>query len=131
MNVQRRKRLVSGVLWIVFSPLVLLMGLIAKTHTLTDYYAGVGVCGTWAVCGVISGFGRLAGRRWATLVQMTLCWITVAVYAVVGVVILFYARKGPSSIVTVGIGTLLTAIPFLFCARRRHRELREVHDPTA
>jgi len=119
-----RKGLGSGLLWIIFSPLALLMALIAKGGSDTDYYMGVAVCGTWSACGVVSGIGRIAGRRWAMLVQMILCWIAFAVYSVAGVVMLFYARRGPSSIVIVGMGTLLTGTPFLFCARRRHRELQ-------
>ena len=121
---------VISLVFVVFSPLVVLMALIAKTPTLTEYYAGVGVCGTWSVCGVISGFGRIAGARWALRSQMLLCWFTVAAYSVVGAAMLFYGfTLGPISFGLMGaVGAILTATPFLFCARRRQRELRESLD---
>ena len=49
----KSKQTVSGVMWIVFGPLALLMALIAKTATLSEYYVGVGLCGTWSICGVV------------------------------------------------------------------------------
>lgn len=126
---KRSKELISGVLWIVFSPLALLMGLIAKTPTLTEYYVGVGLTGAWSISGVISGFGRIAGTRWALRVQMVLCWIAVALYSVSGIAMVFFIVKTRSSFgVSVAVGTLLTATPFLFCARRCQRQLRQASD---
>ena len=120
----RRQRLASGVLWIVFSPVALLMALIAKGGSETDYHAGVAVCGTWSVCGVISGVGTLVGMHWAVRLQMLLCWVAFAIFSASGIFIMFVGLRTSAAFIPVGVGTLLTGTPFLFWARRRQRELQ-------
>jgi len=123
-----RKRLVSGLLWIVFSPLVLLMGLIAKTHTLTEYYVGVGLCGTWSICGVISGIGAIVGARWAMRVQTILCWIACIVFCLIpAAMLLFYAFKtGIGYFVGVAVPMLLTVALLVVRGRRQRESQREL-----
>src|SRR5262245_13879652 len=121
-----RKRLVSGLLWIVFSPLVLLMAPIAKGGSETDYYVGVAVCGTWSACGVMSGVGTIAGTRWAMRVQTILCWIAFIAFCLIpAALLLFYAfNTGIGYFVGVAVPMLLTGTLLLIRARRRQRELR-------
>ena len=87
------------------------------------------VFGAWAACGVISGIGRIVGTSWAVRLQIILCWIAFAAFAVPGVVIIFYIARGPAgnfvALFAVAAGVLLTGIPFLIYARRRQRELRD------
>jgi hypothetical protein len=126
MNMQRRKELISGALWIVFSPLVLLMGLIAKAPTLTEYYVGVGLCGTWSVCGVVSGFGRIASRRWAIGVQTILCWIAFIAFCLIpAVMLLFIAYKTEIGYFVVITLAMLLALTLIVVGswRRRQRQI--------
>jgi len=126
MNMQRRKELLSGVLWIVFSPLVLLMALIAKTPTLTEYYVGVGLCGAWSICGFVSGFGRIARRRWAIGVQTILCGIAFIAFCLIpAAMLLFYAFKtgiGYFVVITLAMLLALTLI-VVGSWRRRQRQI--------
>src|SRR5262245_66132892 len=88
-----RKGLGSGLLWIIFSPLALLMALIAKGGSDTDYYVGVAACGTWSACGVISDIGTIAGAPWANRVQTILCWIAFTICSIPAAIVLCYAFK--------------------------------------
>jgi len=116
----------SGVLWILFSPLAVLMAMISTVKSDTVYHLQIAVCGTWSACGVISGIGRIARVSWAVRLQIILCWIAFSAYAVPGVIMFFYAIRRPSGYVFVPIAVMVfvSGIPFLIYARRRQRELR-------
>ena len=122
VNMQRWKELVSGVLWIVFSPLVLLMALIAKGASETDYYVGVAACGTWSACGVISGVGAIVGSRWAGRVQTILCWIAFVTGSIPATILLFYAYKtGIGYFAVIAVAMLLAVTPIVAGAWRRRQ----------
>ena len=55
------------------------------------YNVQIAVCGTWSVLGVVSGVGKIARASSAARLQMILCWIAFAAFAVPGVVMLAYA----------------------------------------
>jgi len=113
---------VSGLLWIVFSPLALLMALIAEGGSQTDYYAGVAACGTWSACGVISGIGAIAGARWAKRVQTVLCWIAFAFCSIPAAILLFFAYKTRIGYVAViALAMLVAAMPIVVGAWRRRQ----------
>jgi hypothetical protein len=120
------KPLRSGLLWIVFSPLALLMALLSTVKSDITYNVQIALFGTWSACGVISGFGRIAGASWAVRLQIILSWIAFAAFAVPGIVMLFYTLRSPAGyLFAIAVMVFLTGIPFLVYARRRQRELRE------
>ena len=113
---------VSGFLWIVFSPLALLMALIAKGGSQTDYYVGVAACGMWSACGVISGIGAIAGARWASRVQTILCWIAFAFCSIPVAILLFHAYKtGFGYFAAIALAMLVAVMPIVVGARRRRQ----------
>jgi hypothetical protein len=126
------KSLRSGLLWTVFSPLALLMALISTVKSDIDYNVQIAVCGTWSAFGVISGVGRIVGASWAMRVQIILCWIAFAAFAVPGVVMVTYVVRDPDSYFLFPIPAMVvaTGIPFLIYARRRQRELSEQRSTT-
>jgi hypothetical protein len=115
------KRLGSGLLWIIVSPFALLMALIAKGGSETEYHIVVVACGTWSACGVVSGVGTIVGSRWAIPVQTTLCWIAFALLCLIpAAILLFNALKvGMGYFALVALAMLLTVTPLLVRARRR------------
>jgi hypothetical protein len=123
------KPLRSGLLWIVFSPLALLMALISTVKSDITYNVQIALFGTWSACGVISGIGRIAGASWAVRLQIILSWIAFAAFAVPGIVMLVYTLRSPAGyfgyLFAIAVMVVLTGIPFLIYARRRQRELRE------
>jgi hypothetical protein len=121
------KSLRSGLLWIVFSPLALLMAVISTAKSDTTYNIQIAVCGTWSAFGVISGIGRIAGAFWAVRIQITLSWIAFLAFAVPGIVMIVYAVRNPDSYLLsfVAVMVFSTGAPFLVYAIHRQRELRE------
>ena len=125
------KLLRSGVLWIVFSPLALLMALISTVRSDVVYNVQLALFGTWSACGVISGIGRIAGATWAVRLQIVLSWIAFAAFAVPGIVMLVYAFRGLAGyLFAIAVMVFLTGSPFLIYARRRRRELMEQRSTT-
>ena len=126
------KCLRSGLLWTVFSPMALLLALISTVNSDITYKVQIAVCGTWSAFGVIYGIGRIAGASWAVRVQIILCWIAFAGFAVPGVVTVAYVVRDPDSYFLFPIPAMVvaTGIPFLIYARRRQRELREQRSMT-
>lgn len=82
-----RKRLGSGLAWIVFSPLALLMAMMSTVRSDTTYTIQLVAFGCWTVCGIIAGIGRIVGARWAVRLQAILCWIAFAVFAGPGLIL--------------------------------------------
>jgi hypothetical protein len=130
----------SGLLWIVFSPLALMMALISTVKSDVTYDVQVAACGTWSALGIVSGIGKMAGASWAVRLQMILCWVAFAAFAVPGVVMILFAVLGAvgyyplktaarftltDSAFLLGIGAVVfvTGVPFLIYARGRQREL--------
>jgi hypothetical protein len=115
----------SGVGWIVFSPVALLMALISTVESDVVYNIQLAAFGTWSACGIVSGVGRLTGARWAVRLQVGLCWVAFAAFAVPGVVMMAYVFRDPAGwLFATAAGVCLTGIPFLIYALRRQRELR-------
>ena len=103
------KSLRAGLLWILFSPLMFMSGVMAdSTSSNLEYEIQVVICGTWSVFGVISGIGTIAGASWAVRVQTVLVWIVYAAFAVFGVAIVFYGVR-----ITVGPLWAIAAVLFL------------------
>jgi hypothetical protein len=126
----RWRALRSGILWIVFSPLALLMAMLGSDSSVSGY-AQVAVGGAWSACGIVSGCGRIAGALWAIRLQIVLCWIAFALYAAAGGVAL--ALMVPSIfndpvkalvLLLLSASVAVTGLPFLLYALRRQRELR-------
>jgi hypothetical protein len=86
----RLTEVVSGLAWIVLSPIALLMALISTVESLTFYYVQVAVFGAWALLGVISGIGRITSASWAGRLQAVLVRIALVYFAVFGILILSY-----------------------------------------
>jgi hypothetical protein len=131
----------SGFLWIVFSPLALLMALVSTVKSDVTYHVQIAACGTWSALGVASGVGRIAGGSWAVRLQVTLCWIAFVAFGVPGGVMIVFAALGATgyyplraaveftlkdAAFLLGLGAMvfLTGIPFLIYARHRQKELR-------
>jgi hypothetical protein len=115
----------SGVGWIVFSPVALLMALISTVESDVVYNIQLAAFGTWSACGIVSGVGRLLGASWAVRLQIVLCWLVFAAFALPGVVLIAYAFRDPADwLFAMAAGVCLTGVPFLIYAVRRQRELR-------
>lgn len=116
------------------------MALVSTVRSDVTYHVQIAVCGTWSALGVLSGIGRIAGGSWAVRLQVILCWVAFAVYAVAGIAMLVYAiglagGYRPSTatreftladfalVVGLAAGVFATGVPFLVYARRRQREL--------
>jgi hypothetical protein len=117
----------SGLAWIVFSPLAFLMAAMADATSDIAYDIQLVICGTWSVCGIVSGIGRIAGASWAVRLQSILCWVAFAAFAVPGVALLGYSIKNSAGLdgLALAVGVFSTGMPFLIYARRLQRELRE------
>jgi len=69
----------SGLVWIVFSPFMFVMGAMAdRTSSDLEYSIQIGLCAAWSLLGVISGIGIIAGAAWAPHLQRVLRWILYA-----------------------------------------------------
>lgn len=120
----RRAQVMSGLAWIVLSPLALLMALISTVESLTVYYVQVVLFGAWATSGMLSGIGTIASTSWAARLQKVLLWIAFAYFAGSGVLIAVHVVLvlDPSRWL---LGWLVaamvfgTALPFLYVVRRR------------
>jgi len=107
------KSLRSGLLWILFSPLMFMTGVMAdSTSSNLAYDIQLVICGTWSVFGVISGIGTIAGVSWAVRVQAVLVWVANAALLVFGVAIVFYGvrRVGGSLWATAAAVLFLTGM---------------------
>ena len=118
------KRLGSGIAWVVFSPLALLMAMMSTVRSETTYRVQLVAFGCWTVCGIIAGMGRIVGARWAVRLQAILCWVAFAVFAGPGLILMAYSLVSAveSFVLVISVLTFLTGIPFLFYARRLQRE---------
>jgi hypothetical protein len=122
----------SGLAWVLLSPLVLLMALIATpppaVESLTDYYVQVAVFGAWAACGVVVGIARMASAPWAVRLQGILLWIlgvyfcACAILLAVLSILSFFKPETDAwglGLLYIAVWVFLTGVPFLYFARRR------------
>jgi hypothetical protein len=72
------------------SPLALLMALIAKPRSLTEYFVYLIAFGGWSVAGVIAGVGTLASAGWASRLKVILSWLAAVYFAGAGLLLLGY-----------------------------------------
>jgi len=122
----RKRAIMSGVFWIVFSPIALLMAMISTVESLTVYYIQVVLMGGWTACGVVAGIGRITGVSWARRLQMVLSLIAFAYFSVCGILMLGYLfvaifnqKIGEwSTFLVVSVGVIITGVPFFYLARR-------------
>ena len=116
----KSKRLRSGLCWILFSPLMFLWGVMADaTSSDLEYTIQVVIFGTWALFGVTSGFGTLAGASWAVRVQTVLVWIANVALSLLVVAIVFYGvRIAAGPVWAIAAVLFLTGIIF-YAIRRR------------
>lgn len=117
------KPLRSDLLWVVFNPLMFLMGAMAdSTSSNIEYDIQLVICGTWSAFGVISGIGTIAGAFWAMRLQVILRWIVFAAFAVFGVALVFSTvRIAAGFLFAIAAVALLTGMPLLFYVIRRQR----------
>ena len=105
------------------------MAAISTVRSDMGYDIQITLFGAWSALGVVSGMGNIAGALWAVRLQVILCWIAFAAFAVAGVVMIFYALQRSGSVavalLAIAAGVFLTGIPFLIYARRRQTELRD------
>jgi hypothetical protein len=93
-----------------------------------EYTIQVVLFATWALFGVISGIGTLAGASWAVRVQTVLVWIANVALALVVVATVFYGVR-----IAAGPVWAIAAVLFLTCiifyAIRRQRRLKGLRSP--
>lgn len=80
----------AGLAWIALSPLLLLMALISKHGSLTEYYVMLIAFGGWSVAGVIAGIGTIASARWAPRLIAILSWLAAVFFGGAGLLMLGY-----------------------------------------
>ena len=114
----------SGLAWVLLSPLFFLMALISKStvESLTFHYVQVAVFGAWAACGVVAGIAGMASVPWAGRLQAILFWIACAYFCVpmtlVLILVLFHPEAWGFELF-LGLGVLLTGLTLLYIVRRR------------
>ena len=112
----------SGLSWVLLSPLFFLMALISTVESLTFYYVQVAVFGAWAACGVVAGIARMASVPWAGRLQAILVWIAFALLCVPLTLILILTLFEPGAWrfeLFLALGVLLTGLALLYIVRRR------------
>ena len=112
----------SGLSWVLLSPLFFLMALISTVESLTFYYVQVAVFGAWAACGVVAGIARMASVPWAGRLQAILVWIAFALLCVPLTLILILTLFEPGAWrfeLFLALGVLLTGLTLLYIIRRR------------
>jgi len=112
----------SGLSWVLLSPLFFLMALISTVESLTFYYVQVAVFGVWAACGVVAGIARMASVSWAGRLQAILVWIAFALLCVPLTLILILTLFEPGAWrfeLFLALGVLLTGLTLLYIIRRR------------
>ena len=112
----------SGLSWVLLSPLFFLMALISTVESLTFYYVQVAVFGAWAACGVVAGIARMASVSWAGRLQAILVWIAFALLCVPLTLILILTLFEPGAWrfeLFLALGVLLTGLTLLYIIRRR------------
>ena len=123
----RASSIVSGLAWIVFSPIVLLMAPISTVDSDITYYVQVALFGVWSTCGVATGIGRLTNATWANRLQIVLAWIGLTYFAVCLVLIGLYLiadmfeaknERDWNWAFFVAVGVCMIAVPFYFLARK-------------
>ncbi|HKQ35202.1 MAG TPA: hypothetical protein VJT11_07870 [Nitrospiraceae bacterium] len=113
----------SGLSWVLLSPLFVLMALISKDESLTSYYVHVAAFGVWAACGVVAGIARIASVPWAGRLQAILFWIACAYFCVpmTFVLILWLFHPEAWNLESfLALGVLLTGFTLLYIVRRRN-----------
>jgi hypothetical protein len=80
----------AGLAWIALSPLLLLMALISKHGSLTEYYVMLIAFGGWSVAGVIAGIGTIVSARWAARLIAILSWLAAVFFGGAGLLMLGY-----------------------------------------
>lgn len=122
----RKRAIMSGVFWIVFSPIALLMALISTVESPTVYYIQIVLMGGWTACGFIAGIGRITGASWARRLQMLLSLVGFAYFLVSGVMLMGYLLMAIfnhkigkwSTYLMISVGIIFTGVPFYYLARR-------------
>lgn len=91
MNVNARtSAILTGLGWMLFSPITLLMALISSVESQTIYFVQVAAFGLWAVFGVVSGIGTVTGAPWAGRIQKVLKWAAFAYFTGCGLLLAGY-----------------------------------------
>jgi hypothetical protein len=116
----------SGLAWIVFSPIALLMALISSVESLNVYYVQIVCFGVWSALGVVSGIARIAGAPWTSRLQAILSWIGFIFFSGAGLVMMLYSivalfERGIEAgalALLISIMVVLIGLPFFLMARK-------------
>jgi hypothetical protein len=77
------KQVIQGLAWVLFSPLVLLMGMLGyppePAPITAAYYVGIALAGAWSLGGIAAGVATIAQTAWAHRLRNVLTWI-LAIY---------------------------------------------------
>jgi hypothetical protein len=126
----RARSITQGLIWVVFSPIAVLMALISTVESITTYYIQVAAFGLWSCLGVLSGFATMGSAAWARRIQTILLWIAVAYFGLCGILMFGYllsallnqGAAAPAQAWAIALGVLLTGAPFLYFAKKRSVE---------
>ena len=89
MTIQRGE-MWRGLRWIVFSPLIVVMGLLSQGG-----YLEAALTGAWSYCGVVAGVASLRGKPWARTLQTVLLLIVSFSFLVPALLIAVYLDAVP------------------------------------
>lgn len=117
----RELRLYGG-LWVGMAPIAWFMALISTLKNDDDYWMQLGVFTVAAAAAVVFGVAAVFRQGWARLGLVILSWMGALIFGGPGLVI---AGMGIVSqewgIASIGLGTLVFALPFIALALRLHR----------
>ena len=121
---QKSKQKKYGWIWIIISPILLLMAAISTVESITTYYIQFVIISIIAIIGFVSGIATLFKYNWAYVALRYLSWISFVYYSGSGLVMFAYSvpllikgNFGAAAMVfSISFGVLLTGLPFYYMA---------------
>jgi hypothetical protein len=118
-----------GGIWILLSPILLVMAGISTLESETAYYVQLGCFGAVSAVGLISGVALVANRPWPRPILEALSWLGFTYFAGSGLMVLAVALRSAfeteprtlAALVAVSFGICATGTPFFLMARGLNR----------
>lgn len=114
-----------GWIWIVLSPILMLMASISTVESLTTYYIQLICFSVIAVIGFVAGVAALLKAGWAPYVLKYLSWLGFVYFSGSGVMILLLSMpkmmennlESIALLLSISLAVIATGLPFYFMAK--------------
>lgn len=80
----------KGALWIILSPILVLMSLISTVKSQNSYYIQIMVFSVLTVAGITTGVGYILAKPWAGIIAKFLTWILGIIFIGIPIVVAIF-----------------------------------------